>query len=255
MNAGALRLALIGDPVEHSVSPVLQRAFMDRERIVGSYERITVPAREGKNAIVALRERGFCGLNVTTPLKEEAYFACDRKSQIVLAVGAVNTVVFDIDEPSGGPFGTNTDGAGAIAAVRFAASAEPRDAGTILVLGAGPTARAGLYALAAAGAAVRVWNRTESRARDVAARFEVRVWAGQPVDVVLSTLPPGAEIEEPLRAALLAARVVIDANYGPRATLGSRLGRDVCDGLSMLSGSARASFDVWLAAHHKSHKR
>jgi len=254
LNPAPLRLALIGDPVEHSASPVLHRAFMDRDGIAGSYDRIAVPPGEGKNAIVALRDQGFCGLNVTTPLKEEAYAACDRKAQIVLAVGAVNTIVFDV-EHSEGPFGTNTDGAGAIAALRFATASEPGDAGKILVLGAGPTARASIYALVAAGGLVRVWNRTAERARDIAARFEARVWDGEDVDVVLSTLPPGAELEPRLRAAVVGAKVVIDANYGPRTTLAKQLGRDVYDGLAMLSGSARASFEVWASAHGTFHTR
>ena len=71
------------------------------------------------------------------------------------------------------------------------------------------------------------------------------MWNGQPVDAVFSALPPNAEIDAAVREALLAAPLVIDANYGPRATLGAHLGRQITDGFTMLEASARASFDLW----------
>ncbi len=253
-----LKLAVIGDPVAHSASPPLVRGFMTDAGVAGSYEAIRVAAGQGARAILELSEQGYCGLNVTTPLKEEAYGAIVEmgrcEGEVVKATGSVNTIVFD---PTGGPddraTGLNTDGIGARDAIRAATGVEPREAGAILVLGAGPTARAAAFDLVESNARVFLWNRTADRAREMAGRFEARLWNGEPVDVVFSALRPGPDLDDALIETLRAARVVIDANYGPRATLGALLERDVVDGTEMLRASARASFEIWLQPHR--HRR
>ena len=116
----------------------------------------------------------------------------------------------------------------------------------MLVLGAGPTARAVVYALARAGADVSVWNRTRGRAETFAERFGVRVWDEiSACDAVYATLPPDADVPPAVERALAAAPLVLDANYGPRATLGAQLGRPVIDGATMLAASSKRSFDLW----------
>jgi shikimate 5-dehydrogenase len=77
--------------------------------------------------------------------------------------------------------------------------------------------------------------------------LEARIWRPtEPIEAAIATLPPGATLDPDLRAALLKTRIVIDANYGPRATLGAALGRgDVHDGLAMLRASSRASFELF----------
>jgi shikimate dehydrogenase len=251
-----LKLAVIGDPVAHSASPALLREFMAEAGIAGSYEAIRVAAGQGARAILELSEQGYCGLNVTTPLKEEAYRAIGDigvgSGEIVRATGSVNTIVFDpAGGPDGRPLGCNTDGIGAREAIRAATGAEPRDSGTILVLGAGPTARAAAFELVDGNARVLLWNRTAERAREMAGRFEARLWNGEPVDVVFSALRPGPDLDDDLIETLRSARVVVDANYGPRATLASLLERDVVDGDEMLRASARASFEMWLQPHRR----
>ena len=119
----------------------------------------------------------------------------------------------------------------------------------VLVLGVGPTARAAAYVLSRAGwARVKLWNRTAQSASALAEHLALEVWSGEPVGAIFSALPPGVQLNDAVRAALLAAPVVVDANYGKRATLGADLGRPVDDGLAMLRASARASFDLWAEA-------
>jgi shikimate dehydrogenase len=243
-----LRLGIIGDPVEHSQSPALQRAFLNEAGREGSYETIRVAAGDGASAIARLRRAGYVGLNVTTPLKEEAFRASDRVDAFAATLGAVNTLVFG----TRGVYGFNTDGAGALGAVDVAAGDGARGGLSVLVLGAGPTARATIVALARARHRVVIWNRTSAKAEALARESGVAMWTAPhsaPVrsrfDVVFSTLAPEPALPPEILVELLAAERVIDANYGPRATLATQLGRDVIDGLAMLRASARASFARW----------
>ncbi|MGP6157104.1 MAG: hypothetical protein ACLPYS_06275 [Vulcanimicrobiaceae bacterium] len=242
MTEQLLRLAVIGDPVAHSDSPRLHRGFLAEADLAGSYEAIRVAAGDGAHAIDELRANGYAGLNVTTPLKEEAFARADWRDGIAQASGAVNTLLLRSD----GVEGYNTDGVGAIGAL---AAEGLQDVGgcSVLVLGAGPTARAAILALVHAGAQVWLWNRTQSRADSLVATFGASLWVpGVPVDAALCTLAPEAELDAYLKAALLAAPVVIDANYGPRFSLAAALQRpDVRDGLAMLAASARASFELF----------
>ncbi len=239
-----MKLAVIGDPVAHSASPELHRAFFAEAGIDGTYEAIRVPAGEGARAIQELRESGYRGLNVTTPLKEEAFAACKHTDEVSRHAGSVNTIVF---EPGIETLGCNTDGIGALDALGVALGVEtPPPETRVLVLGAGPTARACAYVLSRVGMLhVLLWNRTEGRGQDLAERFALESWTDQNVDVAFAALPPDAELDDDIRRALWKAPLVIDANYGERATLGAALGRQVLDGLPMLRASARASFDLW----------
>jgi shikimate dehydrogenase len=236
------KLAVIGDPVAHSASPRLHRAFLAAAGRAGTYEAIRVAAGAGARAIADLRAAGYTGLNVTTPLKEEAFAASEVRDAAAVAAGSVNTLVLG-DRISG----YNTDGLGAVGAL--AARGLVDLAGRrILVLGAGPTARSCLAGFVARGARTFVWNRTASKAAGIADALGAHLWPADDAapDAVLAALPPNALPDDPaLLKALLAAPIVIDANYGERATLGHALGRDVTDGSEMLRASARASFDLF----------
>ncbi len=235
-------MAVIGDPVAHSASPALHRAFIAAAGLRGSYEAIRVRAGQAAEAIDDLRARGYAGLNVTTPLKEEALARAETHDTVSRASRAVNVLLL-------GPRieGHNTDGVGALAALSDAGL--PKIAGAhVLVLGAGPTARATVAALTAAQAAVFLWNRTGERAERIARELGGEPWhAGLRVDAVFSALPPGVRFgEAAMRATLRESPVVVDANYGVRANLGAALGRsDVRDGNAMLQASARASFALF----------
>lgn len=241
-----LKLALIGDPVDHSASPALHRAFLEAASRAGTYEAIRIVAGDAARAIDALREAGYRGLNVTTPLKEEAYARAELRDPIARATGAVNTLVL------GSPIaGYNTDGVGTLGALAAAGLHDVAGA-HVLVLGAGPTARAAVASLAASGAVVQLWNRTQAKADAIVRDLGARPWsptsARYPtLAAVFSALAPYAAIDnDALRAAIRAAPIVIDANYGERATLGATIERsDVRDGAAMLATSARASFEIF----------
>lgn len=242
-----LKLAVVGDPVAHSASPELQRGFLAEAGLAGSYEAIRIAAGNGARGIEDLRAAGYTGLNVTTPLKEEAFASVDWVDAAARAARAVNTIVFSPTHARG----YNTDGIGAIGALAGAGLARPAGF-RVLVLGAGPTARATVVALVAAGARAIVWNRTVERARHLSATLGAELFdrsAHRAVDAVFSTLSPGVVFEdEILRQAVAAAPIVIDANYANRSTLSAALGRDVTTGIAMLGASARASFELFRSA-------
>jgi shikimate dehydrogenase len=237
-----LKLAVIGDPVTHSASPRLHREFLRAAKIAGTYEAITVPRGTAAAAIDALRADGYTGLNVTTPLKEEAFARADERDAASLAAGSVNTLLLGERIE-----GWNTDGMGAIGALR-AVGLHDLAGKRILVLGAGPTARSCIASFVASDALAFLWNRTRAVAEQVAAALDAHLWTAQEPtpDAVLSALPPGVVLEDPiLIGALQAAPFVIDANYGERSTLARTLGRPVENGYEMLCASARASFAIF----------
>jgi shikimate dehydrogenase len=239
-----LRLAVIGDPVAHSASPALHRAFLAEAGMHGTYEAVRVAAGDAARAIEELRAAGFRGINVTTPLKEEAFAHCTRQDALAAAARSVNTIVFARD----GIAGYNTDGIGAIAALCEASARASVTDLAVLVLGAGPTARAAARALADAGATTGVWSRSQQSVDAALRASGASPWTALTrIDAVFAALPPEAELADgALRAAVLAAPVFVDANYGPRARLASALGRDGADGTAMLRASARASFQLFV---------
>ena len=237
-----MKLALIGDPVEHSGSPHLHRRFLEEAGIDGSYVAIRVPRGDGAAAIARLRAEGYTGCNVTYPLKEEAVAPCDALTEEARRAGAVNTIFFGAQT-----IGTNTDGIGARAAIE-ALLDEPVALKRVGLLGYGATARAILAELHDNDAYTFVWGRNGERVRETCRRYEARSWpAKNPPEIVVSTLPPDAVLPDELVAALQLPDLVMDANYGARAALARRLGRDVVPGDAMLEAQARASFDFWLA--------
>ncbi len=237
-----MKLALIGDPVDHSRSPSLQRRFLEEAGIEGTYLAIRVSRGEGDTAIARLAAQGYVGCNVTYPLKEEALQACAALTGEARRAQAVNTIFFGREA-----VGTNTDGIGARMAIE-AVLDEPVALKRIGVLGYGATARAILAELHDNDAYTFVWGRDGERVRATCRQFEARAWpATNPPEIVVSTLPPDAALPDEIVAALRLPDVVMDANYGDRATLWQRLDRHVLSGHAMLEAQARASFDFWLA--------
>ena len=244
---GELRLAVVGDPVEHSRSPEIFSAFFSSSNRSGKYEAIRVEAGDGARVFEELRAQGYHGLNVTTPLKEEAFARSETLDDVARAAESVNVLILG-DKIEG----YNTDGAGALGALAAARMGNLMNK-RILVLGAGPTARAAVVAMRGKGATVNIWNRTSSRAHDLVEAHGIDHFEpGVVYDAILSTLSPGAtpeDVGESIANAIATAEQVIDANYGKRSTLSVSFSRkNVLDGFEMLHASARASFAIFTKA-------
>lgn len=151
---------MLGHPVSHSRSPAMQTAALEALGLGGdwSYEAIDVDPAEFDDRTRELPGQGFAGVNVTIPHKEAALAVADEASDAAQRIGAANTLSF----AEGRIRADNTDATGLLAAL-------PGPAGgrTALVLGAGGSARAAIWALAGQGAPVSVWNRTAERADEL----------------------------------------------------------------------------------------
>lgn len=251
---------LLGDPVEHSVSPALYTAAFDLLGLDASYE--TRRVAESLLPAAMLEAAALGGGNVTLPHKLRAAAVLDRPSPAVRRTGACNSFWLDAD---GSLAGDNTDVSGFLAAATdFGEQAGLRLAGAAcLVLGAGGAARAVLVGLAEAGAdSADVLNRTSSRVArllaDVkAGALELRVLgeaaeASDRYDFVINATSLGLRADDPLPIDL--ARVetkgVFDCVYAAGRTRWTRhaseMGIPCTDGLEMLVEQARGSLRNWL---------
>jgi shikimate dehydrogenase len=241
-----LKLALIGDPVEHSRSPRLHGRFLEEAGIEGTYTAIRVARGEGAAAVRRLRDEGYTGINVTTPLKEEVLAACEKLDEDARMAEAVNTIFFGARV-----LGSNTDGIGARSALETIMG-QPVALERVGILGTGATARAILAQLHETDAYTYVWGRDHDKVLALCDRFEAQQWPESPPEIVISALPPSSELPKHILEHVRKADLVMDTNYGERSNIGLLLHREVVTGDQMLEAQARASFEFWLAhARHE----
>jgi shikimate dehydrogenase len=243
------RLGVLGWPVSHSRSPAMQNAAL---RTVGlsdwRYQLLPVPPGLFDETVRALPGAGFRGVNVTIPHKLAALRIADRATPRARAIGAANTLTFD---GSGTIDADNTDAPALIGALPF-----PVDGRTALVLGAGGSARAAVWALLDAGAGeVRVWNRTAERARALCAQIGGHpVDRAEPADLLVHCTSSGLDAPEwtfnqlPLDAdALDKYQCVVDFVYKHSGTPLAQAAQDrsipVVDGFELLVGQGALSFE------------
>ncbi len=262
--SGHARLAaVLGDPIGHSLSPRLHGYWFERHRIDGTCVPLHVRQAELEPCFRILGRIGFRGWNVTLPHKEHAFALVDRHDEAARRIGAVNTVLVQKD---GSLLGRNTDGFGFLAHLRASLPDHDPACGPALVLGAGGAARAVAAALLEAGCPhLRITNRTESRARDLAAwlghhfaaTIEVVPWrdraaALESVRLCVQTTRLGMRGEPPLEldlALLPEDAAVADIVYVPLETdllrRARAAGHPVVDGLGMLIWQAVPGFRHW----------
>ena len=155
---------IFGDPIEHSLSPVMQNEALRALGIDAGFHAFRVTKVDLKDAIRGAAAMGFGGLNLTIPLKEKALeLEFLRADELALAIGAVNTISFD---QVGQIRGHNTDGWGALLALQDAGVRI--DGSRVLLIGAGGAARAIAYALEKEGAEISIANRSLRRAHELA---------------------------------------------------------------------------------------
>ena len=162
-----VRLAVLGSPVEHSLSPAMHNAALAALGSDVRYAKIECPPEQLAEAIDLARRAGFLGLNLTIPHKFAALRLCTELDDTARQLGAVNTLLFDGTRT----VGFNTDGPGLVRAIREVFSFDLRDL-RVMILGAGGgagTAAALQCALEKCPRLVLV-NRTEDKAHEVAKR-------------------------------------------------------------------------------------
>ncbi len=244
---------VIGDPVHHSLSPVLHNAAFAACGLDWTYVAFPVPAGAGHSAVEAMRTLGLRGLSVTMPHKEAVAEAADHRSPVVEALGAANCLVLD----RGLVAAHNTDGVGFIEGLAAEAGMTVHGL-SIAVIGAGGAARAVIHACAGAGAArIAVINRNETRGR---AAVELAGGVGvvgsdadiSGADLVINATPVGMGGDRSLPsdpAILTPSHTVVDLVYDPWETAWLKAARQsgatVFNGFPMLLHQAAAQFGLW----------
>jgi shikimate dehydrogenase len=267
---------VLGWPVAHSRSPAIHNAALAALGMDGwRYQLLPVPPELLAETTSGLGAAGFVGANVTIPHKHAALSLASEASAAAVAIGAANTLTF---APDGAIAAENTDAPGLIAALDL----ELRGMSAV-VLGAGGSARAAVWALREAGAReISVWNRTPERAEKLARELGARsVRAVGPADLLVNctsvgltpsggallaskkTTPPGAlarversasEREELNLLGLTFDQVgsypyVADMVYRPGSTqllaTAREHGARTLDGLEILLAQGALSFELW----------
>lgn len=183
------RLGVLGWPVAHSRSPAIHNAALAALGLNRDwhYQRLPVPPQLFEPLVRALAASSFAGANVTIPHKQAALALADEADKAAREIGAANTLTIAAD---GAITAENTDAPGLIAAL-----GEQPTGRRALVLGAGGSARAVVWALLGAGAAeVSVWNRTPARAEQLARELGARAVAhAEPADLLVNCTSVGLQ--------------------------------------------------------------
>lgn len=245
---------VVGDPVEHSLSPIIHNAAFAQLQLDWAY--VAFPVTDGTGIVSAMQTLGVRGLSVTMPHKEAAATAAHHQTEAVSRLGVANTLWLDDD---GRVWADSTDGDGFVAAYE-ADFGRPLRGLVVGVVGAGGAARAIVEAVGRAGArSVLVANRNEKRAAGAAELSEVAravtlAELGE-ADVLVNATSVGmadgpAPKVSPFPDGLVAAHHdVVDIVYVPRLTplalQADRCGARRSDGLSMLVFQAALQFQRW----------
>jgi 3-dehydroquinate dehydratase/shikimate dehydrogenase len=237
-----------GDPIEHSLSPVIMNTALRRENVNGVY--VPLHAKTLKDLIHCVREIPIHGLSVTMPYKQAIIEYLDNSDAHTAKIGACNTVVRGQE---GKLFGFNTDIAGVLRPLEQRVAI---DGTKVLVLGAGGAARAAVFGLKERGAEVWILNRTAAKAQKLARQAKARTIKRADLrktvfDVIINATPVGigSTRDCPLKEDEVQAKVVFDMVYDPVETRLLQVARAkgivVIPGVEMFVHQAARQFEIW----------
>ena len=257
---GATAVAgVAGSPIGHSLSPLIQNAWIAAAGIDAVYVAFSPPPDRFSHFAEGLRGGAIRGLNVTLPFKEAALSVAQEVGQRAERAGAANLLIFNED---GTITADNVDGVGLLGALAAQAPGFDPQAGPAVVVGAGGAARGGAAALVMAGAPeVRIVNRTLARAEMVAGAvggrsrafaLDAAAAAFDGANLVINATSAGIASNEALNLPIEATpsdAVLMDMSYKPLVTpflaRARMLGRRTVDGLEMLIRQAGPSFEAF----------
>src|SRR5580692_4639013 len=240
---------VIGDPIGHSLSPVLQNAGFQARKMDAVFLPFLV--HDLRDFLRAVDPLGIAGFSVTIPHKEAILRHLDDCDPMAAAIGAVNTVVV---RGGGKLYGYNTDYVGVLRALERRI---PLRGSRALIFGAGGAARAVAFALAESGAVVCICARRMKQAKALA-----RLVGGEAVerpllrreffDAIVNASPVGMyphSDRAPLRAEELNCRLVFDLIYRPRSTkllqIAAHRGIETASGVEMFVAQGTAQWEIW----------
>lgn len=238
---------VIGDPIGHSLSPLLQNTAFAAHGLDAIY--LPFHVRDLRDFLAAIEPFGIAGFSVTLPHKEAILRHLDECDPLAAEVGAVNTVAVR----SGRLYGYNTDYVGVLRAIE---KRVPLPSSRVLLFGAGGSARSAAFALKQAGAVVVICARRPERAKALARAVGGETvgrgaLARQSFDVIVNCTPVGMYPKAgcPLKASELNCRAVMDLIYRPRKTellrRAEKLGIATISGVEMFLEQGYEQFGIW----------
>ncbi len=237
-----------GDPVSHSLSPIMMNAAFRRETVNAVY--LALHAKSLKDLMACVQDIPIRGLSITMPYKEDIVEALSNSDPLTRLIGACNTVVRSQD---GKLYGFNTDVAGVIVPLEQRLSLA---GARVLIVGAGGVARAAAFGLKAKGAEVFIVNRTPEKAQSLARAAKVKSikradLVKQEFDVIINATPVGMgnNRQSPLEEKELNAKYLFDLVYVPAETklaaMARAKGMQVIPGLEMFVQQGARQFEIW----------
>ena len=164
-----MKAAVVGNPVDHSLSPDIHNFWLNEAGLKGVYTKKTVRDENLTDFITNAEKEGFSGLNITVPHKEKALKACDVLSATAKELGAVNLITFK----NGIIFGDNTDGQGFIESIKEKLPNISFEKNSFAILGAGGAAKGIIHALHKNSAKkITIINRNYKKAKDLANKYK-----------------------------------------------------------------------------------
>ena len=250
------RYVVVGNPVEHSKSPLIHAEFARQTGHDIDYRRLLAPLGGFVRTLDEFRANGGCGANVTLPFKTEAYAYAQRRSPRAEAAGAANTLVFTPAQI----YADNTDGVGLTRDIERNLGVSLHQC-RLLIVGAGGAARGVIQPLLERGVALTLANRTLARARELAEAFarwgpvgvlDFDALRGSVFDIVVNASAASLAGEMPqLPSGILATDgLAYDMMYGKGPTPFLQWAQAegctrLADGLGMLVEQAAESFLLW----------
>ena len=253
---------ILGDPVEHSLSPPMHNTAFQKLGIDSVYVPFHVKKGYLQSAMVGARSMGIKGLNVTIPHKTDVIEYLDSLNTAAKLIGAVNTVKFDENEVKG----YNTDGLGAVKAIEEITSVKNKK---VVILGAGGAARAISFQILLEGAeSLVIANRTLEKAiklkEDLVEKLDANVKAVtlgfdlrnelKNADILINTTPigmyPNINQEALVTSEMMHEGLVVnDVVYNPLETgllkEASKAGAQTIFGTKMLIYQGVEAFRIW----------
>ncbi len=241
-------LGVLGNPIKHSLSPLMMNAAFEEKGIDAVYLGFEVDNLEA--AVKGAKALGFLGLNITVPFKEKVLPFLNSLSPDAAQIGAVNTVCFEKE-----PEGQNTDGLGFIRALEEKGVSLQK--AKVLVLGAGGASKAVSFAAAGKGAEVTVANRTVSKAEELAsairkAGHSANACSLDPISLegyslLVNATSIGLKGEPSPVQDIPKGMAVMDLVYKETdlVSKAEQAGAEIVPGIDMLLHQGAASFELW----------
>lgn len=237
-----------GDPVSHSMSPIMMNTAFRRETVNAVY--LALHARSLKDLMACINDIPLRGLSITMPYKQDIVALLSNSDALTRQIGACNTVVRAQD---GKLYGFNTDVAGIVTPLEQRLTLH---GAKILVLGAGGVARAAVFGLKNKGAEVFITNRTPEKGQTLARQAKAKYMKRADVaksnfDVIINATPVGmgTNRQSLLEDKELNTKYLFDLVYVPAETKLTRMARakniEVIPGLEMFVQQGARQFEIW----------